>query len=212
MVSPGATPAASGLLLKSALDAADAGSGALLIKVEPGTYDIGTGVFQMRDNVDVEGSGEGTTVLVGNGSDVLLAANAELRWLTVVNDGGTNNFADAVSMFASTQGFRMTHVTAIGASNGVQFADGLSGAATIRDCTLRGTGGTSASYGLYENSGTQVHVFNSVLEGTTAAAYTLGGGTFVNTQFIGGLLSSSGPRNCVNSYDGTYTPLDGGCQ
>ncbi|HBL30775.1 MAG TPA: hypothetical protein DD490_28400 [Acidobacteria bacterium] len=76
-----------------------------LLKVEPGTYDCQDTYVQMREWVDIEGSGEGQTLITSYGPGptaylkptVLGANNAELRELTI---GATPNPtpADGIQM------------------------------------------------------------------------------------------------------------------
>ncbi len=63
-----------------------------LIKLEPGKYDLGTSPLRMKAFVDIEGSGEGVTILTAQveGSatgTVEGASNAALRFLSVINNG-----------------------------------------------------------------------------------------------------------------------------
>lgn len=58
-----------------------------LLKLMPGVYNIGSGSIQMQSYVDIEGSGENTTRIIGNIEDdnsgvVNGASNAEIRLLT----------------------------------------------------------------------------------------------------------------------------------
>ncbi|HYG82993.1 MAG TPA: hypothetical protein VD861_21530 [Pyrinomonadaceae bacterium] len=68
----------------------NAGSGTAanpwLLKIEPGIYDLGTNVLQLLPYVDVEGSGQGVTTIIGRGSSTTAMANfVELRSLTIKN-------------------------------------------------------------------------------------------------------------------------------
>jgi len=90
LVSPKSTETASGTALKNALSGiTDAGeTNPYLIIIEPGIYDIGKGTsgIQMKEYVDIQGSGENVTKITGVINDyysgVLLGAdNAEVRFL-----------------------------------------------------------------------------------------------------------------------------------
>jgi hypothetical protein len=85
-----------------------------MVWVGPGTY---TETVTMKPYVDIEGAGEDATTITyaGNASNtgtVVGSANAELRFLTVQNTGGT---AAATAIYG---GSSLSHVTAI-ASGGV---------------------------------------------------------------------------------------------
>src|SRR5262245_24259753 len=85
-------PVASGTALRNKLAAISSPSSTnrWLLKIEPGTYDIGTTSLPMRSWVDIEGSGIGATTIQGtvDGSGLTAgtingASNTELRMLTV---------------------------------------------------------------------------------------------------------------------------------
>jgi hypothetical protein len=67
-----------------------------LVKIEPGNFDLGPAELQAKPFVDIEGSGEGATRIVGHGSNLdehatLLGADScEVRFLTIENLGGLN--------------------------------------------------------------------------------------------------------------------------
>lgn len=70
-----------------------------LMKLMPGVYDIGSNSLLMLSYVDIEGSGERTTVITSNSAvgTVQGSRNAELRFLTINGLGGlgiSNNNAD----------------------------------------------------------------------------------------------------------------------
>ncbi len=64
-----------------------------LVKIEPGIYDLDNKSLQMREYVDIEGSGQGATVITSTAFDssdkgtILAVDNSELRNLTVENRG-----------------------------------------------------------------------------------------------------------------------------
>jgi len=116
-------PAASGAALLGALagitDASEANP--YLLKVEPGTFDLGASALSMKPYVDVEGSGEGVTRLRGLGTatpdagTVVGADHTELRLLTIENIGGAP-FAIAVSNSAGASRLRAVTALASGAA------------------------------------------------------------------------------------------------
>ncbi|MEM9599346.1 MAG: hypothetical protein AAGD06_34080 [Acidobacteriota bacterium] len=87
-------PVASGTaLLASVAALSPSGTDRWLLKLEPGTYDIGTQPLQMKRRLDIEGSGQGVTTILGTGQESLSfsfttgviqgADNTELRNLRV---------------------------------------------------------------------------------------------------------------------------------
>ncbi len=96
-----------------------------VIEIAPGTY---TGVVTMNKSfVDLEGSGESTTILTSAGGGTLASSGTlrsgnvtvEVRNLSVVNTGG-NTHGTAIYNIASTSSLRFSNVTAIasGSSSG----------------------------------------------------------------------------------------------
>jgi hypothetical protein len=99
-----------------------------LLKLEPGVYDIGAGWMEMKEWVDIEGSGEGITRIVGRSHSsqpydgtIFARNNAELRFLTVENTG-CGYSATAIAL--NTASTRLTHVT-VEASGASTFNTGL---------------------------------------------------------------------------------------
>ena len=154
-----------------------------LIKLEPGTYDLGYGggVLYMKPYVDIEGSGEGVTTIIKSGDGyinegtVRVADNSELRRLTVVNRGG-NAYSIAVN-FQSTTNARVNHVTAI-ARDGSTSTTGInlvSSTAAIEDVVAIGTHNTYYAVGLHAAAGSTVTLRRSriVAAAGTGDAYAL---------------------------------------
>lgn len=104
VVRPVGTPAQNGAALLAALAGITnaAADNPYLLKLEPGQYDVGTASLKMKGYVDIEGSGELTTEIVGTGNSssdtgtVWGANNAELRSLTVRNTGDGQGWATAI--------------------------------------------------------------------------------------------------------------------
>jgi hypothetical protein len=94
-----------------------------LIKILPGIYNLGEGSLTMKPYVDIEGSGEDTTIITsafGNSSlagVVNGASNAEIRLLTVRNTDTSGTFVVAIANNAQSP--KITHVTAIAAGGGL---------------------------------------------------------------------------------------------
>ncbi len=87
-----------------------------LVKILPGVYDLGTQPLVMTTGVDIEGSGEGVTRIIGTGGadpdtgTIIGASGTELRALRV--HGGGAPYGRAVYANQALD-FRLTHVTAI---------------------------------------------------------------------------------------------------
>jgi hypothetical protein len=186
IVSPLGTPLENGDVLLTALKGiADATVGnPYLLKIEPGRYDLGSQPLTMKPWVDIEGSGELVTTIVASGSlsyetgTVVGANNAELRFLTVENKGGSDF---AVAIYNGDTSPRLTHVTAsawggnsnfgvrnsattsasptmanvIATASGGGTAVGIDNAGsapTMRDVTAQGSGATGTNYGIYNDA------------------------------------------------------------
>jgi pectin methylesterase-like acyl-CoA thioesterase len=113
-----------------------------LVWVAPGVY---TETVTMKPFVDIEGAGELTTKITFSGSasatagTLLGANNAELRFLTVENTGGT---AWAVAIFNSGTAPRLTHVTASasGGTNNIGVYNYASSSPTMTNVTASASG------------------------------------------------------------------------
>lgn len=117
LVSPQGTATQSGTALLNALTAVTDASAAkpYLIVIEPGVYDLGSQVLQMKAYVDIQGSGENVTTVTGTVSGTYAAVvkgvdNAGMRFLTVENTGGGSEATAICNYHASP---RMANVTAV---------------------------------------------------------------------------------------------------
>jgi hypothetical protein len=139
-----ANPVASGSRLLRALAGITGASATdpYLIKVEPGLYDLDGRSLVMRPFVDIEGSGEGVTIVqstVNAVGTVQGADHAELRRLTVVNRTAVNGIALA----NAAAGFSASYVTCLalaGSSSSTALANFATGGGTFLDMTLRAEG------------------------------------------------------------------------
>jgi hypothetical protein len=138
------TPAGSftdnGKELLSALgDIGDASaSNPYLLKIEPGIYDLAEDSLIMKPYVDVEGSGEGVTIIRANGFEysdlqaekgtVVGASNVEIRSLTIESDAYPNAgswYGYAVGVYVpDVAQFKLTHVT-VSAYDGMSASYGI---------------------------------------------------------------------------------------
>ncbi|MDO8614241.1 MAG: hypothetical protein Q7T33_00710 [Dehalococcoidia bacterium] len=127
LVSPIGTPVQNGVVLLNALAGITAASDVnpYLIKIEPGVYEImPPDVLQMKRAVDIEGSGEGVTHIVGTGVKEVVRGvdGAELRFLSVENTGNGSATSTAVAIANYGTSPRLTHVTARASNAGTVYA------------------------------------------------------------------------------------------
>lgn len=157
-VSPVAgNPTASGTNLLNALAGITTASATnpYVLKLDPGIYDVGSTIVQMKAYVDIEGSGQQSTIVRGSGNNdfgyltaiVKGAASCELRSLQVLSVGSAGQAASiAVLLPGTNTSLRDLAVQSSGASVnwGVRV---LSAAPTIQDVNVTVSGGTYA-YGI----------------------------------------------------------------
>lgn len=135
-----------------------------LVKIMPGVYDFGNLTLDMKEYVDIEGAGEGVTVLtsaVYNGTSeatrgtVNGADYAELRFLTVngVNEGGSLSVGAIVNVNASP---KLTHVTA----SATAVANLAYGVSNLSDASPIMTHVTAKATQLIANTGAAYGVMN----------------------------------------------------
>jgi len=170
VVGPGTTPAASGTALLNALTsiADNSASKPYLIKLEPGVYDVGSTMLVMKPYVDIEGSGQQTTIIQGLGNNdgnnetgvIFGASNAELRNLQVKSLGA--GFGGSIGVVVKDAGTRIKDVTiaSSGASGnwGVRVTNGLvSGLNPVVERTILDVQGGTFAYGIV-NRGERANV------------------------------------------------------
>lgn len=156
-----------------------------LLKIMPGVYDIGSSLLQMLSYVDIEGSGENTTKITGQGGYTIGgASNAEIRFLTVENTAssgtGINN-ANASPKITNVT----VNVTGAEAPTGIVNED--SSAPLIKDATITVSGASSGPVGIWNFGSTPA----PVLRGGTI---TVSGGSNYND----GILNSNGSSTVTN--------------
>jgi hypothetical protein len=215
VVSPVGTDTENGTALLNALSGITDASATkpYLLKIEPGVYDLGSsGSLAMKEHVDIEGSGELTTVITSSVTQgpeddscpigtVAGADNAELRFLTVRNTGtGSCNVAirnESVSP-------RLTHVTA--ESTGVEGENpaymgvlNSNACPTISDATVTApTGGGIGVYSEGSTTGCSVFIKQSKISGGESAVNHVSGISYVAHSQIVGFTTNV---RCFNSYD-----------
>jgi hypothetical protein len=213
-----------------------------MIKLEPGTYDLNGNFMNMVSQVDIEGSGEGVTVITSNltvGFPLInMAANTELRYLTVKNTStGANSFG--ISLNSSTSLLHVTVSTAAGSAGGA--IDCTTGDGRIDHVTATAASGYGFSYA--PTGCGPVVITNSTLQGKDVGVRILGGtpiapsrldirnseldsGTFsiddqnaallvrIGATSLNGPVNNAGdPRyNCAASWNGSYIAIGNHCQ
>ncbi len=164
VVSPIGTDASNGTALLKALSRITDASASrpYLLYIEPGTYDLSTGSLAMKEHVDIQGAGEGKTLITSSVSDsdscttatVRGANNAELRFLTVRNTG-TGRFCHATAIRNDGASPGLTHVRAEstgggGLHRGVVNFNNSNPAMT--NVTATASGGSSTNEAVYNDS------------------------------------------------------------
>lgn len=236
VVSPVGTQEANGTALLNAVNGITGNTGpdpvAYLVKVEPGLYDLGSTPLQMKVNVDLEGSGQNTTAIIGDGAQapgtatVLGAPNSELRLLSVASQGGgyatairLTSATDITSVFAFAQGggvfnkgievvsgssiLRDVSVSALSPLNSVGYGIHSAGTPYMANGFIQASGGTGG-FAVYVE-GNEFNIDRSLLIGGTDAVNEAGpGGTIVRVGASRLQGGVSGSVICAQSYDGSY--------
>jgi hypothetical protein len=227
VVSPVGTDAQNATALINALSGITDASATqkYLLYIEPGTYDLGSGSLQMRQHVDIQGSGELQTIVrsqistpgtCGNQGTVRGASNAELRFLTVSNTGAEECDVGVVNTGVSP---RLTHVTVentgAGAVN-IGVLNAFGAAPTMTNVTATASGAINQNFGVYNdetfgegpNSSNFPTIKQSKLSGTTNSLWqTDGTARIALTQLVGPIGKDSGTLQCFNNYDGNLAAV-----
>lgn len=200
-----------------------------LVRIAPGTYDLGLATLAMKPYVDIEGSGELTTRLRGGASDagvVAGATDAELRNLTIEAAGAEGNI---IGIFNGTTSPRITRVTVRAEGGKSAFGIYSMNASPMLTDVSVSVGGGVDSFGLFNihaspmvrnssiRAGNGMYTSSSgtaTLEGTTVTGTYLtiftdtGATTLVaNSRLAGGRIANNGIMKCVGVYDGSFEPV-----
>jgi hypothetical protein len=132
-----------------------------LITMDPGTYDVGDFRVQLKSFVDIQGSGQGNTIIQGNGNTtaadalngVLKGANSmELRNLQVKCIGGAGRYG--IALYNGAVSPTLRNVTIVASGGDVNWGiRNNGGSPVIEDSKITVTGGSSA-YGIVDTSST----------------------------------------------------------
>jgi hypothetical protein len=211
VVSPVGTDAENGTALLAALAGITDASATkpYLLSIESGTYDLGTASLQMKEHVDVAGSGELNTTITraatggcSNGT-VIGANNVELRLLTVSNTGGPGGCT--VGIYNEAASPRLTHVT-VTASGGIAENYGVSNdssSPTMTNVTVTVPGGSNENNGVRVNGQSSLTIKQSTLSGASSVRLLFSGSTakIADTQLVGPVSKQGGTFQCFNNYD-----------
>jgi hypothetical protein len=167
IINPTGTAAQNGTTLLNALAAiTDNATVPYLLKIEPGTYDLGSSRLVMKPNVDIEGSGEKVTLVTGlatinaiNGV-VQGVSNAEIRFLTIECNGGSTNCTAFYNGGASPS---ITHVTSRalnGSIENIGIYNDLISSPIMRDVIASASGAGSVTYGIQNRSSSAPEMVN----------------------------------------------------
>jgi hypothetical protein len=229
VVSPVGTDTDNGQALLDALSGITDASATkpYLLYIEPGTYDLGTGWLQMKEHVDIQGAGELQTLITRStpstdcpsapsaSSTVSGANNAELRYLTVQNMGGSNTDC-RIAIFNDSASPHLTHVTAeASGSSGIDIGVFNSGnsSPTMTDVTATAPGGPGRGVGVLNGGTSSPTIRQSKLTGDFALLVGTESGSTPDvkvalTQLVGPVFNrSSGTLRCFNNYDHNLAPV-----
>lgn len=182
-----------------------------LLKLEPGTYDIGSTPLQMHAYVEIEGSGEDITTITGAGqasqtSGVVLAASStQLRKLTVQSRSGAT-FSTAVYADNTVTSFSISHGTA--QANGTSNVYGIQslGSLSIEDATVV-VSSSGTGIGIY-SFGNATQIKNSSIQSTSTSSCTYGVYNVGSTALYNTNVVATTSANCgygLASGGGTLT-------
>jgi hypothetical protein len=178
-----------------------------LLKIMPGVYTVSSPVM-MQPYIDIEGSGENTTIIQGTidiaSTGVVNGANnAELRFLTVKNNGTGGTFAYAIFNL-NANSVKITNVTAMasGATNNYGVASSGS-TPTLLNVTATATGG-SGSYAVINGGGSSAKLINVTATAESIAVYNSGSSAMLENV----RATATGPSGnvcAINNYGNAGT-------
>ncbi|HEX2913436.1 MAG TPA: right-handed parallel beta-helix repeat-containing protein [Chloroflexia bacterium] len=212
IVSPDGTPTENGTALLTAMttisNSNPSASNPWLLKLEPGSYDLGSQSLTLKSYVDLEGSGEDTTTIsstVASGAfpptaaTLMAASNSEIRNLKVTN---TSNAA--VLLPAQAINVKLTHLTTSATNSGSGDTFGLvainGSTFTVKDSTLSGSAGSPDNIGMLSYGGTGT-VQNSTMTGNGGSISI--GLYILNSGVVTVQNSTMTASNATNAYGAT---------
>lgn len=169
VVSPNGTPSQNGSALLAAMNTISnsnpSASNPWLLKLEPGNYDLGNSALVLKSFVDLEGSGEETTIISSTintntipatTGTLVVASNSAVRFVQIANTGaGTYQVAAFIPIGITNVHFSHTIVNTSGGSlSNALFNAG--GSVNIQFSTITASGGSSGSFGIINYNGVSV--------------------------------------------------------
>ncbi|MEI6047134.1 MAG: hypothetical protein WCS37_22560 [Chloroflexota bacterium] len=185
-----------------------------LLKLEPGQYDLGSQSLSLLPYVDLEGSGEDTTVISSTISNsnpggatppitgtLVMASNSEIRFLTVENTSPGSALIDtsqvAIYVPSNATHVHITHITAVSTNLNIGMYD--------------------RTYGLHNSSPVTITVQNSTFSasGGNLGNYSIQNNALISASQLNSMATGLGVI-CVGSYSydsftGFYAPLSNAC-
>jgi hypothetical protein len=176
-------PVASGTALLNALAGITDGSWAkpYVLKLDPGTYNLGPTMLVMKPYVDIEGSGQGSTTIIGPGNNdssyhtaiVQAAAFAELRNVQVASQGQSAQAASVGIYIPSSAGYAVLRDVTVVAS-GAQGTYGIRNVGTnptLEDVTITVAGDGLHSFGFHSSAVFAFPTLRRVVINNTGSSY-----------------------------------------
>lgn len=207
VVSPVGTAAENGVALLDALARipTPSESAPWLLKIEPGTYDLGTSPLVLKPFLHVEGSGEDATIIKGAGSasattgTIVGNRSTELRFLTVQNYGieGTGY---AIGIYNDTVVGYLSDVTV--KASGAYYSYGIyntdSSSLGITDVLVTAEG--SSAYGIYNEEfwGVLTNVIVTVNGSNTVGIFNNLGSSPIMTNITVNAIGRNNNRGVEN--------------
>jgi len=147
-----------------------------LVRILPGVYDVGATPVQMKEFVDIEGSGELVTIITGavdgagNTAAVVQGSdNAQLRFLTVQNTFSAGVANLAIGNFGVSP--TLVHVRALATGDGASTRNlgvfNSGGTPSLSHVTVNVSGGRY-TYGIFNTSGTAAVIEDVTIEASGA--------------------------------------------
>jgi hypothetical protein len=183
-----------------------------LLKIMPGVYNVGTSSVVMQPYIDIEGSGENTTVITGNLDSATAgivngANNAEIRFLTVKNIGGG---ANSVGIYNSSVSPKITNITVIvsGATVNSFGVNNSSSSPAMTNVTVTASGGGTGNYGIYNypNSSPVITNASVTASGSAGSNFGITNHTSSTAVITNTTVTVSGGTNNYGIFCGTSSP------
>jgi hypothetical protein len=227
IVSPVGTNAQNGQALLDALASINDASASkpYLLYLEPDTYDLGNRSLQMKQWVDIQGSGELNTTITsgissedGSAATVEGADNTEMRFLTAQNTSTGDQLNQRTAILNDSGSPRMSHVSAktIGGNPDVHIGVSNQGDSqpTMTDVTATASGSRNPNTAVQLVGGSATSrqsKLSAIGPGQNGALENDGGGSSAKvavSQLVGGIQSPASALQCFDNYDENMTAVN----